>query len=147
MVQNEIGDFMILLKLGILFFLISITYLYLGKVNFSTWNVFDLLLFCILLFLSFFTLTEEISFFIILILSLGCILFRMMMEEIKQIKLFSIKKPVVIIKNGVLNFRELTQLSYSFEKLMYDLEKIGVTSIDEVGIAVLKGKKLLCIKK
>lgn len=138
---------MILIKLGIFFLFVSIAYIFLDKTTLSTWDVSDLLLFCMLLFLNFYIFTEEISFVILLVSGLGLVLLRVLVEEMKRRNLFTVKKPVVIIKNGVLNFRELTQLSYSFEKLMYDLEELGITSVDEVGIAVLKGKKLVCIKK
>lgn len=62
-------------------------------------------------------------------------------------KLTTPKKTVVLIQNGVVNFKELSELSYSFEKLLFQLRKKGLKSAEEVEYAELKGNHLFCLKK
>lgn len=138
---------MILLKVGFYFFFCSASFFLTEKTEIKKWKVYDLLLFsCYLIFL-FYLLEETYSYVFILLLSGGLWIIKLLTEELLKSKNWEKKKAVVVIKNGVLNFKELTKLSYSFDKLMSDLQKIGIQNVDEVGFAILKDKKLMCIKK
>ena len=138
---------MILLKLGFYFFFCSIFFFLNEKTNIQKWNVYDLFLFSFYLIFSFFLFEDTYPYFLILLLSAGLWVTKLLIEEFLQQKNFKKKRAIVVIKNGVLNFKELTKLSYSFDKLMNDLHKIGIQNVDEVGFAILKDKKLMCIKK
>lgn len=138
---------MILLKVGFYFFFCSVSFFLTEKTEIKKWKVYDFLLFsCYLIFL-FYLLEETYSYVFILLLSGGLWIIKLLTEELLKSKNWEKKKAVVVIKNGVLNFKELTKLSYSFDKLMSDLQKIGIQNVDEVGFAILKDKKLMCIKK
>lgn len=138
---------MILLKVGFYFFFCSVSFFLTEKTEIKKWKVYDFLLFsCYLIFL-FYLLEETYSYAFILLLSGGLWITKLLTEELLKSKNWKKKKAVVVIKNGVLNFKELTKLSYSFDQLMSDLQKIGIQNVDEVGFAILKDKKLMCIKK
>lgn len=53
--------------------------------------------------------------------------------------------PVVIIKNGKLNFEEMTKLRYSLDDLVMQLREQGIGSIEEVNYAVLENDGKLSI--
>ncbi len=102
-------------------------------------------LFYVLLLFSFLFLFLEGKFSYLLTLLSSFFLFftRFLISRFS----FPMQKPIVLIRNGVLNFKELHNTNYSFQKFLRDLEKNGVEDIDEVEFAFLKGKRLLCIKK
>lgn len=54
-------------------------------------------------------------------------------------------KPTVIIKNGKLNFNEMTKLRYSLDDLIMQLREQGISSIEEVNYAVLENDGKLSI--
>ena len=54
-------------------------------------------------------------------------------------------KPIVIIKNGKLNFTEMSKLRYSLDDLLTQLRLQGVKSIDKVKYAVLENNGNLSI--
>lgn len=54
-------------------------------------------------------------------------------------------KPVVIIKNGKLNFTEMSKLRYSLDDLISQLRLQGVKSIDKVKYAVLENNGNLSV--
>ncbi len=53
--------------------------------------------------------------------------------------------PVVIIKNGKLNFEQMTKLRYSLDDLVMQLREQGIGSIEEVNYAVLENDGKLSI--
>lgn len=138
---------MILLKLSIYFIMISFAFVILGKQDCKKWNIYDYFFFSFCILIAFYIMEDSYSYPLLLLLISGLWITKLLIEELFQLKNFQKKKAVVVIKNGVLNFKELTKLSYSFDKLMQDLEKIGIKNVDEVGFAILKDKKLMCIKK
>jgi len=56
-------------------------------------------------------------------------------------------KPIVIIKEGKLNFNEMRKLRYSLDDLISQLREQGVKSIEEVNYAVLENNGKLSIFK
>lgn len=54
-------------------------------------------------------------------------------------------KPIVIIKNGKLNFTEMSKLRYSLDDLLTQLRLQGVKSIDKVKYAVLENNGNLSV--
>ena len=54
-------------------------------------------------------------------------------------------KPIVIIKNGKLNFTEMYKLRYSLDDLLTQLRLQGVKSIDKVKYAVLENNGNLSV--
>ena len=54
-------------------------------------------------------------------------------------------KPTIIIKNGKLNFTEMSKLRYSLDDLLTQLRLQGVKSIDKVKYAVLENNGNLSI--
>lgn len=54
-------------------------------------------------------------------------------------------KPIVIIKNGKLNFTEMSKLRYSLDDLISQLRLQGVKSIDKVKYAVLENNGSLSV--
>jgi Predicted membrane protein len=54
-------------------------------------------------------------------------------------------KPVVIIKNGKLNFKEMTKLRYTLDDLVSQLREQGYQSIEEVSYAVLENNGKLSV--
>lgn len=54
-------------------------------------------------------------------------------------------KPVVIIKNGKLNFTEMSKLRYSLDDLISQLRLQGIKSIDKVKYAVLENNGSLSV--
>ena len=54
-------------------------------------------------------------------------------------------KPTVIIKNGKLNFNEMSKLRYSLDDLLTQLRLQGVKSIDKVKYAILENNGNLSV--
>lgn len=54
-------------------------------------------------------------------------------------------KPSVIIKDGKLNFKEMTHLRYSLEDLISQLREQGIQSIENVSYAVLENNGKLSV--
>lgn len=54
-------------------------------------------------------------------------------------------RPVIIIKNGKLNFQEMSKLRYSLDDLILQLREQGYQSIEEVSYAVLENNGSLSV--
>lgn len=54
-------------------------------------------------------------------------------------------KPTVIIKNGKLNFNEMTKLRYSLDDLIMQLREQGISNIEDVNYAILENDGKLSI--
>lgn len=54
-------------------------------------------------------------------------------------------KPTIIIKDGKLNFNEMSKIRYSLDDLILQLREQGIKSIDEVNYAVLENNGKLSV--
>lgn len=73
------------------------------------------------------------------------ILFSYIGIKSSKIKKLMDGSPVVIIKNGKLNFEEMKKLRYSLDDLISQLREQGIKSIEEVNYAVLENNGKLSI--
>lgn len=69
--------------------------------------------------------------------------------SLKSVKLRKIidGNPTVIIKNGKLNFKEMSKLRYTLDDLISQLREQGIKSIEEVNYAVLENNGKLSVFK
>ena len=67
--------------------------------------------------------------------------------SLKSVKLRKIidGNPTVIIKDGKLNFKEMTKLRYTLDDLIAQLREQGIKSIEEVNYAVLENNGKLSV--
>lgn len=137
------GDIMIYFLVNVMMYaiLIIIMYIYFNR-NKITVLDFLLLLFNINLYLI--LLFQDINFFYGIITSILII-------SIKELCMFffnSKKEPskeVFLIKEGIINFHELVNSNYSYDKLIKYLKNKNI-KLDEIEYCILKDKKITIIK-
>jgi uncharacterized membrane protein YcaP (DUF421 family) len=65
----------------------------------------------------------------------------------KKIRLLLDGKPQIIIKNGILNYKEMIKSRYSLDDLLMQLRQQSIKSIDEIEYAILEHNGKLSIFK
>lgn len=144
--------FKIITKTLLLYFFIVIVYRIMGKKEVGKLSIIDLIVSILIAELAAISIEQydsSILTSIIPILSLVIveILFGYVSLKNPKIKKIIEGSPIVIIKNGKLNFEAMKKLRYSLDDLISQLREQGIKSIEEVNYAVLENNGKLSIFK
>ena len=140
----------LILKTIFMYFFIILVYRIMGKKEVGELSIVDLIvsiLIAELVALSIESKNESILISVIPILVLVIIQILVSYLTLKNEKLRDLidGKPTIIIKDGKLNFTEMSKLRYSLDDLLTQLRLQGVKSIDKVKYAVLENNGNLSI--
>lgn len=142
--------FFVMLKLGLIYLVVIVTYHLMGKRKISELSIVDLIVFLILTnLITTYLPNNNQSFLYMLILITFIIVIQTVMTYFSSI-LHPIKymfrgKPSVIISNGKLNFKEMIRKHYKMTDLLKQLELKGIKRIEDVKYALLENNGMLSI--
>lgn len=140
----------IIIKTLILYFFIVVVYRIMGKKEVGKLSIIDLIVSILIAELAAISIEEaERSIFtsIIPIVVLVIIQISISFISLKSVKLRKLidGNPIVIIKDGKLNFKDMTKLRYTIDDLIAQLREQGIKSIEEVNYAVLENNGKLSV--
>lgn len=138
------------IKTLILYSFIVIVYRIMGKKEVGKLSIIDLIVSILIAELAAISIEEtdrSILTSIIPIVVLVTIQLVVSYISLKNVKIRKIVdgNPTVIIKDGKLNFKEMTKLRYTLDDLFAQLREQGIKSIEEVNYAVLENNGKLSV--
>lgn len=130
-------------KTFILYFIIVIAYRIMGKKEVGELSIIDLIVTILIAELAAICieevdksiLTSLIPILVLVFIQIGISYISLKSDSIRN---FIDGKPSVIIKDGKVDFTQMTKLRYSLDDLLSQLRQKGVRSIEEVDYAVLE---------
>ena len=141
----------ILIKTIIIYILVAIIFRILGKREVGQLGTFDLVVFILIAELVALSLEEKGHFIIHLT---PVIVLAVLQIVISKISIKSPKfrdlvdgRPTIIIKNGVINFKNMSDQRYSLDDLLLQLREKDVRNIDEIEYAILETNGKLSVFK
>mgnify|MGYP004509385633 FL=1 len=140
----------ITIKTLLLYFFIVIVYRVMGKKEVGKLSIIDLIVSILIAELAAISIEEadrSILTSIIPIVVLVVIQISISFISLKSVKLRKLidGNPIVIIKDGKLNFKDMTKLRYTIDDLIAQLREQGIKSIEEVNYAVLENNGKLSV--
>ena len=140
----------LILKTVFMYFFIILVYRIMGKKEVGELSIVDLIVSILIAELVALSIEGEsksilVSVIPILVLVLVQILISYVTLKNEKVRDLIDGKPIVIIKNGKLNFTEMSKLRYSLDDLLTQLRLQGVKSIDKVKYAVLENNGNLSV--
>ena len=152
LVHYILGDIMyisIILRTLFMYFFIIIVYRIMGKKEVGQLSIIDLIVSILIAELVAIAIEAEKSIFLSIIpisiltfTQIGISFITLKNEHIRDL---IDGKPTIIIKNGKLNFKEMSHLRYSLDDLVTQLRLQGVSSIEHVKYAVLENNGSLSV--
>jgi uncharacterized membrane protein YcaP (DUF421 family) len=142
--------FNIIFKTVLLYFFIVIVYRVMGKKEVGKLSIIDLIVSILIAELAAISIEQYDSSILISIIPITCLVLIEILFGYVGLKNSKIKKliegsPIVIIKDGKLNFEEMRKLRYSLDDLISQLREQGIKSIEEVNYAVLENNGKLSV--
>ena len=142
----------IIIKTVFLYFLIILAYRIMGKKEVGQLSIIDLIVSVLIAELAAISIEQYNSSILISIVPMACLVIIEVLFSYISLKSQTWRelidgKPIVIIKEGKLNFNEMRKLRYSLDDLISQLREQGVKSIEEVNYAVLENNGKLSIFK
>ena len=141
--------FSIIFRTLFMYFFIILIYRIMGKKEVGQLSIIDLIVSILIAELVALAIETKKSIFIsiipILILTLTQIGISYITLKNEKIRYIIDGKPTVIVKNGKLNFKEMSHLRYSLDDLVTQLRLQGVNSIEHVKYAVLENNGNLSV--
>ena len=142
--------FTLVLKTIFMYFFIIFVYRLMGKKEVGQLSIVDLIVSILIAELIALSIQEEsksifISVIPILVLVGVQILISYITLKNDKLRYVIDGKPTIIIKNGKLNFTEMSKLRYSLDDLLTQLRLQGIKSIDKVKYAVLENNGNLSV--
>jgi len=132
-----------------MYFFVIFVYRLMGKKEVGQLSIIDLIVSILIAELIALSIQTEKSIFIsvvpILVLVGVQIFISYITLKSDKIRTLLDGKPTVIIKNGKLNFTEMSKLRYSLDDLLTQLRLQGVKSIDKVKYAILENNGNLSV--
>lgn len=149
----RIGDDMygiIILKTFFIYFFIALMYRIMGKKEVGQLSIVDLIVSILIAELGALSIENVKSSLLISIIPILVIVSIQLIIGYLSLKSARLRdvidgKPVVIIKDGKLNFKEMTHLRYSLDDLISQLREQGIQSIENVTYAVLENNGKLSV--
>ena len=139
----------IVLRTLFMYFFIILVYRIMGKKEVGQLSIIDLIVSILIAELVAIAIEAEKSIFLsiipITILTFTQIGISYITLKNKKIRDLIDSKPTIIIKNGKLNFKEMSHLRYSLDDLVTQLRLQGVKSIEHVKYAVLENNGNLSV--
>ena len=142
--------FSIIFKTIFLYFFIVLVYRIMGKKEVGKLSIIDLIVSILIAELAAISIEQYNSSILISIIPITCLVVIEILFSYIGLKNSKIKKivegsPIVIIKNGKLNFESMRKLRYSLDDLISQLREQGIKSIEEVNYAVLENSGKLSV--
>ena len=142
--------FSIIFKTIFLYFFIVLVYRIMGKKEVGKLSIIDLIVSILIAELAAISIEQYNSSILISIIPITCLVVIEILFGYIGLKNSKIKKivegsPIVIIKNGKLNFESMRKLRYSLDDLISQLREQGIKSIEEVNYAVLENSGKLSV--
>ena len=144
--------FSIVFKTVLLYFFIVVVYRVMGKKEIGKLSIIDLIVSILIAELAAISIEQYDSSIFISIVPILClvlieIFFSYLGLKSSMFRSLIEGKPVVIIKNGRIDFSAMKRLRYSLDDLVSQLREQSVKSIDEVSYAVLENNGKLSVFK
>ena len=141
--------FGIIFKTLFMYFFIILVYRIMGKKELGQLSIVDLIVSILIAELIALGIESKGNIFIsivpIIVLATVQILISYLTIKNDKIRNIIEGKPIVIIKNGKLNFNAMSRLRYSLDDLLTQLRLQGIKSIDKVKYAVLENNGNLSV--
>ena len=142
----------IIFKTIIIYALVAMLLRLMGKREVGQLGTFDLVVFILIAELGAMALDMKNNFIISVIPAITLVILQIAISKIslKNDKIRNIMdgKPTVIIKKGIINFKNMVEQKYTLDDLLLQLREKDVRSIDEVDYAILEiNGKLSVFKK
>ena len=142
-----------ILFISILFyFIIILAYRIMGKREIAQLGIIDLIISILIAELVAMSIekTNESIFYTLIPISVLVLIeisLAYLSIKSKKIRILLDGKPQIIIKNGILNYREMIKSRYSLDDLLMQLRQQSIKSIDEIEYAILEHNGKLSIFK
>ena len=142
----------LILKTIFMYFFIIFVYRLMGKKEVGQLSIVDLIVSILIAELIALSIQEGQKSILISVVPILVLVFVQMLISYITLKNDKIRniidgKPTIIIKDGKLNFTEMSKLRYSLDDLLTQLRLQGVKSIDKVKYAVLENNGDLSVFK
>lgn len=144
--------FTIVIKTFFIYLLVAFIFRMMGKREVGQLGTFDLVVFILIAELVAMAIEHKTEFLfnlipVIVLVALQILISKISLKSIK-FRRFIDGKPVVIIKNGVIDFKNMVEQRYTLDDLLLQLREKDIRSIDEVEYAILEiNGKLSVFKK
>ena len=144
--------FIIVIRTFIIYLLVAFIFRIMGKREVGQLGTFDLVVFILIAELVAMALEHKENFFFNLIPVIILVILQILISKIAlknaKFRRFIDGKPVIIIKKGIINFKNMVEQRYTLDDLLLQLREKDVRSIDEVDYAILEiNGKLSVFKK
>ena len=143
---------MTILRTILIYFLVAAIFRIMGKREVGQLGTFDLVVFILIAELVAMALEYKNNFFfnlipVIILALIQIVISRISLKNTKFRRLID-GKPVIIIKKGIINFKNMVEQRYTLDDLLLQLREKDIRSIDEVDYAILEiNGKLSVFKK
>lgn len=142
--------FNLIFKTLFMYFFIIFVYRLMGKKEVGQLSIIDLIVSILIAELVALSIGDEDSNLLLSVIPTMVLVFVQMLISYITLKSDKIRniidgKPIVIIKNGKLNFTEMSKIRYSLDDLLTQLRLQGVKSIDKVKYAILENNGNLSV--
>lgn len=140
----------VIIKTILLYFFIVVVYRIMGKKEVGKLSIIDLIVSILIAELAAISIEEaDRSIFMSIVPIVVLVVIQIVISYISM-KSFKLRKvidgnPTVIIKEGKLNFKEMSKLRYTLDDLIAQLREQGIKSIEEVNYAVLENNGKLSV--
>ncbi len=140
----------ITIKTLLLYFFIVIVYRVMGKKEVGKLSIIDLIVSILIAELAAISIEEADRSILTSIIPIVVLVVIQISISFISLKSVSLRKlidgnPIVIIKDGKLNFKDMTKLRYTIDDLIAQLREQGIKSIEEVNYAVLENNGKLSV--
>lgn len=141
----------VVFKTLFIYVLVAIIFRVMGKREVGQLGTFDLVVFILIAELVALALEHKDGFLINLVPVIILVLPQIVIAKIslKSVKFrnFVDGKPVIIIKKGIVNFKNMVEQRYTLDDLLLQLREKDVRSLDEVDYAILETNGKLSVFK
>ncbi len=142
----------IIIKTFFIYLLVAFIFRMMGKREVGQLGTFDLVVFILIAELVAMSIEHESNFLFNLIPVIVLVILQILISKLslKYIKFrrFIDGKPVIIIKKGIIDFKNMVEQRYTLDDLLLQLREKDIRSIDEVDYAILEiNGKLSVFKK
>ena len=144
--------FNMILKTVVLYVFIIVVYRIMGKKEVGKLSIVDLIVSILIAELAAISIEETDRSILTSLIPIAVLVIIQVLLGFISLKNFKLRKlidgdPKVIIKNGKVNFKEMTKLRYTLDDLISQLREQQVKSIEEVDYAVLENNGKLSVFK
>lgn len=144
--------FVIIIKTFFIYLMVAFIFRIMGKREVGQLGTFDLVVFILIAEMIAMGIEHENNFILHLIPVIILVILQIIISKVSlkssKFRRFIDGKPVVIIKRGVVNFKNMVEQRYTLDDLLLQLREKDIRSLDEVEYAILEiNGKLSVFKK